>query len=60
MSREFTQHFEDVFANYKKTYQEFMGYTDAEMPTDECLLIVALNGDAEIMLKDMKELGQSQ
>jgi hypothetical protein len=31
-----------------------MGYTDEEIPTDECLLIVALNSDADTMLNDMK------
>ena len=61
MSREFTQYFEKVFDNYKKTYQEYMGYTIEEMPPDECLLTIALNGDMEIMLKEMgyKEIGQS-
>lgn len=61
MSREFTQYFEKVFENYKKTYQEFMGYTVEEMPSDEDLLTIALNGDTETMLKEMgyKKVGQS-
>lgn len=53
MSREFTQSFEKIFDNYKKTYQEFMGYTVEEMPSDETLLTIALNGDMETMLKEM-------
>ena len=61
MSREFTQYFEKIFENYKKTYQEFMGYTVEEMPSDEDLLTIALNGDMETMLKEMgyKKVGQS-
>lgn len=58
MTREFTSYFELVFENYKATYQKFMGYADEEMPTDETLLTIALNGDMHIMLEDMKRAGQ--
>jgi hypothetical protein len=52
MDRNFSEYFEAVFDNYKKTYQKFMGCK--EVPCDETLLIVALMNDMDEMIKDME------
>lgn len=56
MKIEVSDHFSNIFENYKKTYQQYMGYTDEEMPTDECLLIIALIGDRNVMKKNIETL----
>jgi len=53
---DFTPYFEQVFANYKKTYQDFMQYTDEQMPSDETLVVVALQSDMDVMLKEIERM----
>lgn len=50
----FSKQFNDTFAEYKKTYMEYMGYSKEELPSDEVLLIVALRYDIDKM-KEGKE-----
>lgn len=39
---------------YRDVYQKYMGYSDKQMPTDECLIHIALSCDMRSMLEEME------
>lgn len=50
-----TENFWKSFEEYKKVYQEYMGHSEIEMPSDEALLEIAIRGDMYNIKKDMRE-----
>ena len=50
-----TENFWKSFEEYKKVYQEYMGHSESEMPSDEALLEIAIRGDMYNIKKYMRE-----
>lgn len=54
LSIELSPLLEKNLKRYKETYQEFMGFSDEQMPKDDVLITIALVSDMDVMLKSMK------
>lgn len=54
MGMQFTEHFQDVLQEYKKVYQEFAEYDESMMPSDEVLLILAMETRMDVIKNFMQ------